>query len=155
VPIAVEHDERRRWIIAIASGVLTLADVITLIRTARASVEYRMWPMLVDAQTATTDMTEADVERAAEAIQRAARAEGPRAHVALVAHDDIVYAPCCSTRCAARTSACETSASFASARMPNAGWRSCRARAISVEGSGYRAGHEPLAGRHPSTSMNA
>ena len=51
-----------------------------------------MWPMLVDAQMATTDMTEADVERAVEAIQRATRAEGPRAHVALVAHDDIVYA---------------------------------------------------------------
>ena len=92
MPIAVEHDERRRWIIATASGVFTLPDIITLIRTARASVEYRMWPMLVDAQTATTDMTEADVERAVEAIQRAARAEGPRAHVALVAHDDIVYA---------------------------------------------------------------
>jgi hypothetical protein len=49
-----------------------------------------MWPMLVDAQMATTDMTEADVERAVEAVQHAARVGG-RAHVALVAHDDIVY----------------------------------------------------------------
>jgi hypothetical protein len=92
VPIAVEHDERRRWIIATASGLLTLPDVVTLIQTARSSVEYRMWPMLVDAQMATTDMTEADVERAVEAVRHAARVGGPRAHVALVAHDDIVYA---------------------------------------------------------------
>jgi hypothetical protein len=92
VPIVVEHDERRRWIIATASGLLTLPDVITLIQTARSSVEYRMWPMLVDAQMATTDMTEADVERAVQAVRQAARVGGLRAHVALVAHDDIVYA---------------------------------------------------------------
>jgi hypothetical protein len=152
VPIAVEHDERRRWIIAIASGVLTLADVITLIRTARASVEYRMWPMLVDAQTATTDMTEADVERTVEAIQRGSsrrtagtrRAGGARRYRlrAPAAVRDALRGHRHAKRPRQRPDAERWLALLSGARN-------------SVEGSGYRAGHGPLAGRHPSTSMNA
>jgi hypothetical protein len=44
---AIERDERRRWIIVRASGGFTLSEVLTLIATARADVEHRMWPMLV------------------------------------------------------------------------------------------------------------
>ena len=91
VPITVRTDERRRWIIATVSDTLTLQDVLTVIRTARADIEHRMWPLLVDARTATTDMTEQQVDEAAAAVQRAVQTGGERGHVALATSDDRMY----------------------------------------------------------------
>ena len=75
-----------------ASGEVTLADVLTLIQTARSDFERRTWPMLFDARTAVTMATEQDVEEAVAAVERAVRTQGPRGHVALVADDDVLYA---------------------------------------------------------------
>ena len=102
MPIAVERDDRRRWLIATATNLMTLAEVVTVIQTARAGIDYRMWPMLVDAQAATTDMTEQDVDQAVAAVQRAVQAGGIRGHVAIAAHDDVLYARMLryETRCA-------------------------------------------------------
>jgi hypothetical protein len=93
---------RRRWIIVRMSGVVSLREVLTLIQTARANVEHRMWPMLVDAGSATTDVTEQEVETAATAVQRAVQTGGERGHVALATADDVMYARMLQyeTRCA-------------------------------------------------------
>lgn len=92
MPLAVERDDRRRWIVAHASGELTLADVLTLIQTARADVEHRMWPMLFDARGATTRATDQDIDRAVDAVRRVVETEGSRGHVAIVADDDVFFA---------------------------------------------------------------
>jgi hypothetical protein len=89
--VVVKHDQRRRWIVVRIDGVLVLNDVTTLIATARADVEHRMWPMLVDARAATTAMTDEDVEAAVRAVQTAAK-QGPRGHVAIAVTDDVFYA---------------------------------------------------------------
>jgi hypothetical protein len=91
VPLAVEYDKTRHWVIVRATGFVTLADILTLIQTARADVEHRMWPMLFDARGATTNATEVEVNTAVLTVQRAVREQGPRGHVALVADDDRFY----------------------------------------------------------------
>ena len=91
VPCIVRRDDAHRWIVVRATGVLTLSEILRVIHTARAAVEHQMWPMVFDARSATTEMTESDVERAVEAV-RDARVRGPRGHVSLVADDDALYA---------------------------------------------------------------
>ena len=89
--IAVERDPRRNWMIARATGPLTLSDVLTFIQTVRVPQEVRMWPLLFDARLATTGITEAEVLEAANAVGEVMRRSGPRGHVALVAEDDQLY----------------------------------------------------------------
>ena len=91
MPIDLERDERRGWIVARATGVTTVEDVLELIRTSRTTIEQRMVPMLVDARDATGEITDAGVERAIGAVQQAVRVGGIGGHVALVAHDDALY----------------------------------------------------------------
>ncbi len=90
--IRFDRDERRRWIRVEASGCLTLPEVLELMRTARADVEYQSWPMLFDARGCTTTATEADVETAVKTVGEAVRTKGSRGHVALVADDDVLFA---------------------------------------------------------------
>jgi hypothetical protein len=92
VPLEVVRDERRRWIVVRATGCVTLGEVLQLIQTARADLEYRMWPMLFDAQSSTTDATERDVEDAVDVVRRAVETQGRRGHVALLSGDDVFYA---------------------------------------------------------------
>jgi hypothetical protein len=92
MPVTVIADTRRSWIVVRVTGSLTLDDVLTVIRTARNSVERQMWPMIVDACSATTSMTEDDVAQAAAAVQQAVRERGPRGHLAIVSDDDVLYA---------------------------------------------------------------
>src|SRR5262249_27505285 len=87
--VVVKHDQRRRWILVRIDGVLVLDDLTKRIATARAGVEHRMWPMLVDAREATTAMPEEDVEAAVPAVQNAAKL-GPRGYVAVA--DNVFYA---------------------------------------------------------------
>lgn len=102
VPIEVERDQRRRWIVVRATGCLTIVEILTLIGTARADVEYRMWPMLFDARAATAEATDSDVEQAVAAVRRATEEQGPRGYVAIVADDDRLFdrALLYETRCA-------------------------------------------------------
>ncbi|HYM23600.1 MAG TPA: hypothetical protein VEU08_10335 [Vicinamibacterales bacterium] len=90
MPLVPSFDERIRRVLVRGSGVITLTDIVTLIRTARAHIDHRMWPMLVDARGAGTDLTTADVDRLAAAVQDAI-AQGPRGHVAIVADDEKLY----------------------------------------------------------------
>ena len=90
MPFDVERDDRRGWIIATGRGVLTLPDVAVLIQTARAPIERRMWPMLVDTRGIVSEITEREIEEAVGEVQRAAQA-GPRGHVAIVADDDRLF----------------------------------------------------------------
>ena len=92
VPITVERDLNRRWLVATATGSLTIEAVVELLRTARAPVELRMWPMLFDARSVTTSMTDEDVDKAVIVVRKAVETEGARAHVALVADTDRLYA---------------------------------------------------------------
>jgi hypothetical protein len=91
VPLRPSFDERVHCVLVRGTGVITLDDVLTLIRTARAHVDHRMWPMLVDARGATTDLTVEDVDRLAAAVQNAHDTQGPRGHVAIVADDETMY----------------------------------------------------------------
>ena len=87
MPIHLERDPYRDWLLATATGVISLDMVVELLRTARTPIERRMMPMLFDASSATTSMTDADVMVAVDVVRRAG-ASGPRGHVALVAGDD-------------------------------------------------------------------
>ena len=92
MPITVEHDLQRKWLVATATGSITIDEVVELLQTARASVELRMWPMLFHGVSATTSMTDEDVDRAVAIVGTAIATTGARAHVALVAGDDRFYA---------------------------------------------------------------
>jgi hypothetical protein len=89
--VVFSYDQSRKWVIVRSTGELTIPDVLALIRTARADVEHRMWPMLFDARSATVRATEADLEQAVAAVAEAVQNQGPRGHVALVADDDTLY----------------------------------------------------------------
>jgi len=92
VPIELRVDVAARRLYAKASGVLTLLDCLTFVKTARAPVERRDWPMLFDAMDATTTEGEASIDQLVdEIIKMAAQEPGPRAYVALAAGDDALY----------------------------------------------------------------
>jgi hypothetical protein len=90
VPITLSEVRPRGWLIATASGSLTLDDVLAFLKTARADNNRRMMPLLFDARGATTDMSEADIEQAVAAVRRVAQ-QGDRGHVAVVADDDVLF----------------------------------------------------------------
>ena len=91
MPIAAVRDERRRWFLVRASDSLSLEDTTNFLRTTRAKVEDRMWPMLVDARACSTTMSEVDVEPAVAIVRAAAQRKERRAHVAIAADDDGLY----------------------------------------------------------------
>ncbi len=92
VPITLTRDEGKRWLTAKAVGVLTLDELLAFLRTARSSLELRMWPLMVDGDEASTDMTDDDVARAVAVVQHAVETTGLRAHVAVATTDDRLYA---------------------------------------------------------------
>jgi hypothetical protein len=89
--IALTRDERRRWLLARASGRLSIEQVTAFLRSARANMKDRLWPLLFDARACQTAMTQADVRTAVAIVQSVARRKQRRAHVALVADDDRLY----------------------------------------------------------------
>jgi len=91
VPLTVTRDTARRWLLANAEGSLSITDVTEFLRTARASIELRMWPLLVDAGSCRTTMTPADVAQAVDIVREVAKQRQRRGHVALVADDDTLY----------------------------------------------------------------
>jgi hypothetical protein len=91
VPITLERDAARGWLRARGNGTVTLDELLKFLQTARASQELRMWPMLFDGTAASTNMTEADVDRAVSVVIAAVAASGPRAHVAVATDDDRLY----------------------------------------------------------------
>ena len=92
VPITVTRDVPRRWLLARATGSLSIDDVTEFIRTQRAPLELRMWPLIFDARACRTTMTTADVDKAVEIVRTVSEQRHQRAHVALVADDDGLYA---------------------------------------------------------------
>jgi len=90
MPIEVSRDEQRHWLTARATGVLTFDETATFLTTVRAPIELRMWPLLFDARGCTTNMNEADVERAVDIVRAVAQRQR-RAHVAIVADADELY----------------------------------------------------------------
>jgi hypothetical protein len=91
MPIVTDRDMRRRWLIAIATGELSIQQVIDFLRTARSNLNDRMWPLLFDARGCQTSMTDADVASAVAAIEEVGRQKQRRAHAAIVADDDRLY----------------------------------------------------------------
>jgi hypothetical protein len=91
VPITLTRDIARRWLRARASGSVSIDEVTDFLRTARAPLELRMWPLIVDARSCTTTMTAADVALAVDIVRTATKRGQQRAHVALVADDDTLY----------------------------------------------------------------
>jgi hypothetical protein len=91
VAITLVRDEGKRWLRAKAVGVLTLDDLLAFLRTARSSVELRMWPLMFDGNGASTDMTDDDVARAVAVVRHAVETTGPRAHVAVATSDDRLH----------------------------------------------------------------
>jgi hypothetical protein len=91
VALTVTRDVARRRLLARAEGSLSITDVTDFLRTARAPIELRMWPLLVDARSCRTSMTPADVARAVAIVRTVAEQRQRRGHVALVADDDTLY----------------------------------------------------------------
>jgi len=91
VPIDLKRDLSHGWFVARVSGVLTIEELITFLTTARADVETRGIPLLVDATAATTSMTLADVDTAVQIVRSVVAAQGMRAHVAVFTTDDGFY----------------------------------------------------------------
>ena len=89
--ITVDRDDARRWLRVCADVGITIDEVLTLLRTARASTAMQMWPMLCDLRGASSRMTDADVDLAVAVVRHALATRGPRAHVAIVAADDGLY----------------------------------------------------------------
>ena len=92
MPIILERDISRRRLLARVSGVLTIADALAFLRTARANPDIAAWPLIVDARGATSTLTPDEVESAVEAAKEIRRTNIiPGAHVALVADDDRLF----------------------------------------------------------------
>ena len=89
--IVIQRDEKKRWLRARATGVLTLDELVTFIRTARSSDELRMWPMIFNGDDATTDMKDEDVDGVVAIVQHAIATTGTRAHVAVATRDDSLF----------------------------------------------------------------
>src|SRR5262249_3763705 len=102
VPLSVFFDQRRRWVLIQGAGTITIDEVVTVIRTARSTVQHQMWPMLVNAHGATTTMTDQDCEAAVDAVRQVIDRGEQRGHVAIAADDDVLYARLLlyETRCA-------------------------------------------------------
>jgi hypothetical protein len=91
MPIALDRDMGRRWMIATATGELTIHEVTGFLRTARSNVNDRMWPLLFDARGCWTSMTDADVQSAVAVVEEVGRQKQRRAHAAIIAGDDRLY----------------------------------------------------------------
>jgi len=91
VPIALDRDRSRGWLVARVTGVLTIEELIGFLKTARADLDTRAIPLLVDATAATTAMTATDVETAVQLVKSVVAAQGMRAHVAVFTTDDALY----------------------------------------------------------------
>ncbi len=91
MPADIAFDQQRQWVIVRVTGELALADMLGVLRTARANPEHQMWPMLVDARGARSAITEADVDAAVGMVAEVLRKEGLRGHVALVADNDVLF----------------------------------------------------------------
>jgi hypothetical protein len=92
VPVTVDRDLSRRWLRARATGSLSIDEVTEFLRTARAPVEMRMWPLLFDARGCRTSMALGDIDKAVGIVRKVAEQQQQRrAHVALVADDDVLY----------------------------------------------------------------
>jgi hypothetical protein len=87
--ITMVRDTARRWLRGRVKGVVVINDVLLFQQNARPDSELRRWPLLVDARGCTTSMTDADVQRAVDAVH--ASKDEPRAHAAIVADDDRLY----------------------------------------------------------------
>ena len=89
--IAIERDEKKCWLRAKATGVLTFDELTTFIRTARSSHELRMWPMIFNGDDATTDMKDEDVDGVVDIVMQAIAMTGMRAHVAVATADNRLF----------------------------------------------------------------
>jgi len=91
MPIDVVEDHSRSWIVARATGTVSLQEVLVFVRTVRAPVERRMLPLLFDARGATTDATDTEVMEAVALVRDTVARSGARGDVALIADDDRLF----------------------------------------------------------------
>ncbi len=91
MPIVVERDPVRHWLVATATGEISIDDILDLLKTARAPIALRMSPMLFDAIGATTSITGEEIGAAVELVRTTIATTGTRGHVALVADDQRFY----------------------------------------------------------------
>jgi len=88
MPIWLIPEDARRWLIATATGHVSLGDLEAFIATHRVGDRLR-WPLLFDAAATTTDIEANGVEQLAQAAFRANEERGEtRAPLALIAPED-------------------------------------------------------------------
>jgi len=88
MPIWLTPEDSRRWLVATATGHLSLADLTTFISTHRVGDRLR-WPLLFDASATTTDIEPGEIEQLVQTAFRANEQRGEmRAPLALIAPDD-------------------------------------------------------------------
>jgi hypothetical protein len=94
--ITLERDIPRRRFLARATGVLTIADAVAFLRTARGDPEIATWPLIFDARGTTTTVTTDEVESVVDATQEVRGTSTiPRGHVAIIADDDRLFERFC------------------------------------------------------------
>jgi hypothetical protein len=90
VSITLVADPARSLLVATADGELGLGELQDFLRTARAG-ERRDWPLLFDATSATTTISADEVRALSMLVGSSVRVEGPRAPVAIVAAQDVLF----------------------------------------------------------------
>jgi hypothetical protein len=96
MPITLERDIPRRRLLARVTGVLTIAEALDFLRSARANPGFETWPLIVDARGATTTLTPDEVESAVDAVKEIRRTSViPWGHVAIIADVDRMFERLC------------------------------------------------------------
>jgi hypothetical protein len=91
MPITVTRDDQHAHLVATASGPVSVAILGDFVRTARVG-DSRLRPMLIDARTATFEMTAEDLRDViAPVIAQLKAADGDRAPVAIVVEDRAAF----------------------------------------------------------------
>jgi len=91
MPISVERDLGHQHIVATASGPVSLALLLEFVRTVRVGDERRR-PLLIDARTATFEMTQEDLRDViAPAMGHLRAVDGDRAPVAIIVNDGAAF----------------------------------------------------------------
>jgi hypothetical protein len=90
MPIAISRDDARARLTAVASGELTLAELVAFIKTERAGPLVR-YALLFDLRAATMNFTQQHVGALADVVGSIKVRFGERAPVAIVASSDPVF----------------------------------------------------------------
>jgi hypothetical protein len=90
MPIVLGRDDRRTRLTAVASGELTLDELLTFVKSERTG-ELERYTLLFDLSAAAMNLTRNQIAAVADQVQSLTVRTGPRAAVAIVAPSDLLF----------------------------------------------------------------